>query len=94
MKKQGLYLTSQIAKMFGKTQAWFYWSENNGKFTYENGDPIEPTYIPETGRGKSYDLDTIQEIALSLYRNGTLGEDGLKEVLAKILVEKEKSADS
>lgn len=93
MTKQ-LYTISEIADIFSKTRAWFYWCNKNNKFTYENGDPIEPVHQSEKGSGRVYDLDTIQEIALSLYRNGTLGEDGLKKVIGKILVEKEKFQES
>lgn len=86
-----LYSVSEIVEIFDKTPAWFYWAVKNDKFVYENGDPIEPTTQSEKGSKRHYSLDSIQEIALSLYRNKTLDEEGLRDIIGKILIEREKS---
>lgn len=77
--------------MFGKSKSWFSWADRTNKFVYENGDPIEPTSQSKSGGMRRYDLDTIQEIALSLYRGRTLTEEGLREVIARIIVERKKA---
>lgn len=88
-----LYGVSDIAEMFNRTRAWFYWCDKKDRFTYENGDPILPDSQTSKGSNRRYGLDTIQEIALSLYRNQTLTEDELREVIGKILLKRERSQD-
>lgn len=89
-----LYSVSEIVGIFDKTPAWFYWAIKNDKFVYENGDPIEPTSQSEKGSKRQYSLDSIQEISLSLYRNKTLSEEGFRDIIGKILVEREKSQNT
>lgn len=88
---RSLYSIAEIADIFDRTPAWFYFCEKNNKLTYENGDPINPDGHTGLRKGKGYSLDSVQEIALSLYRNGTLKEVGLRDVIRKILLEREKS---
>lgn len=84
-----LYSIPEVARFFGKTPGWIYWGFSNGKFVYEDGTEISPSRMKSTHRGKLFDLDTIQEIALSCYRNRTLDDEGFREVLSKILAERE-----
>lgn len=85
-----LYTMGEVAKFFNKTAPWVYWCFRNEKFVYENGEPIEPISQTPNKSRKAFDLDGIQEMALSLYRIGNLSEESLGEVIRKILVEKEK----
>lgn len=90
MKKETKYYNvAKLAEFFDKTPAWVYWCINNGRFSYENGDPIMPSKSSSKGSRKEYDLDRVQEISLSLYRFGQLDEAGLRRVTAKILSERE-----
>lgn len=85
-----LYSVPEVSEMFGKSRSWFSWADRNNKFVYENGDPIEPTSQSKSGGMRKYDLDTVQEIALSLYRGRTINEEGLRKVIAKVIVERKK----
>lgn len=88
--EEKLYNVNEVAELFEKTSAWVYWCITNDKFLYENGDLITPTSQTPKGSKKSYNLETIQEMALSLYRSKTMTEEELRAIIRKVLVEKEK----
>ena len=87
------YSTSEVAELFfRKSTQWLHWGSKakgkNGKpvvsvFTYKNGEPIEPVYVGK-GRIRRYSLPIIHEMALACYRRGTLKEEELERVLARI----------
>lgn len=88
------YTIKQVAGFFGKTPGWVYWCLKNGRFVYENGDPIKPAKETAKGSKKEFDLDAIQEFAMSLYRFGQLNDAGLRDVIGEVLTEKEKDLES
>lgn len=84
-----LYNVNEVADFFERTSAWVYWCLANGKFVYENGEQIKPKFETEKGSKRHFTLDSIQEMSLSLYRQRSMSEDRLREMIKKVLVERE-----
>lgn len=83
--KGRVYNARQVAEIFERTPAWVYWCIANGKFVYENGEPIKPARVSPGGGRRRYDLDGVQEMAMSLYRTNLITDAKLKKVMSKIV---------
>ena len=77
------FSTGQVAEFFGKSVQWVYWGMRDRVFTYPNGSVIEPDRLGKNGR-RRFTIPVIREMARSCYRRGTLGEDGLRDILADL----------
>jgi hypothetical protein len=55
-----------------------------GQFTYTDGSVIQPLRTP--GGYRIFNLSTLQDIALSCYRQGWFSMDALKQALSQMLV--------
>lgn len=77
------FSTGQVAKIFGKSAQWVYWGMRDQIFTYPNGSVIQPNRLGKNGR-RRFTIPIVREMARSCYRRGTLGEEGLKDILAAL----------
>lgn len=80
---QKYFSTGQVAEIFGKSAQWVYWGLRDRVFAYPNGSPIEPERVGTNGR-RRFTIPVIREMARSCYRRGTLGEGGLRDILAEL----------
>jgi hypothetical protein len=75
------YSGAETARFFGRTSSWIYERIANKKFTHTDGTLVEPVLVDGTMR---FTLDIIREIALSMYRRGTIKMPELQLVLRRI----------
>lgn len=89
---QKYYSTEEAAQFFpgnsgkngkSKTDQWVYWGYRTKIFIYPDGRIIEPHRV---GKRMRFTLPIIFEMAMSCHRRGILKEEGLKEVLRRILI--------
>lgn len=84
------YSTAEAAAFFDRSSQWLYDRWKKGKLTLADGSPIPVHRIGDGPRAtRRYTLDTIAEIAQSLYRAGTLKMPELKIVLRRVLEARE-----
>ncbi|WP_458683181.1 DUF7229 domain-containing protein [Prescottella equi] len=76
------YSTAEVARFFGKTDQWVYWVLREG-VTRADGSLIEPERVGKSNR-RRFTRSVIEEIAVALYRRGTLGRDGACRVIANL----------
>ncbi|NKR65308.1 hypothetical protein GS491_26480 [Rhodococcus hoagii] len=76
------YSTAEVARFFGKTDQWVYWVLREG-VTRADGSLIEPERVGKSNR-RRFTRAVIEEIAVALYRRGTLGRDGACRVIANL----------
>lgn len=76
------YSTAEVARFFGKTDQWVYWVLREG-VTRADGSLIEPDRVGKSNR-RRFTESIVEEIAVALYRRGTLGHDGACRVLDKL----------
>lgn len=76
------YSTSEVARFFGKTDQWVYWVLREG-VTRADGSLIEPERVGK-GNRRRFTQAIVEEIAVALYRRGTLSCDGVCRVLANL----------
>ncbi|MEW2481720.1 hypothetical protein AB0876_19215 [Mycobacterium sp. NPDC049093] len=77
------YSTSEVAKLFGKSNQWCYWAMRNNVFTRPNGTIIEPVRLGKSGR-RRFTIPVLREMARSCYRRGNLGENELATILVEL----------
>ncbi|ORA16384.1 DUF7229 domain-containing protein [Mycobacterium asiaticum] len=82
--EEKFFSTSEVAKLFGKSVQWVYWGLREKVFTHVDGSPIEPIRIGKGGGRRRFSVPVLREMARSCYRRGTLSQDQLKAVLAKV----------
>lgn len=84
------YSTAEAAAFFDRTSQWLYDRWKRGKLTMPDGSPI---FVHRIGTGpratRRYTLDTVSEIAQSLYRDGTIKMPELKLVMRRIVEARE-----
>ncbi|WP_137876269.1 helix-turn-helix domain-containing protein [Rhodococcus sp. Q] len=74
--------TAEVARIFGKTDQWVYWVLREG-VTRADGSLIEPERVGK-GNRRRFTRSVVEEIAVALYRRGTLGHDGVCQVIANL----------
>lgn len=76
------YSTKEVAAFFDRTDQWVYWVLRDG-VERENGTPIEPERVGKSQR-RRFTIPIIKEIAVALYRRGTIDEAKLTGVLTDL----------
>lgn len=82
--EEKFFSTSEVAQLFGKSVQWVYWGLRDEVFTRPDGSPIEPVRVGKGGGRRRFTVAVLRDMARSCYRRGTLSDDQLKEVLAKL----------
>jgi hypothetical protein len=80
---------SEVARFFGKSVQWVRWREQNGGFTYPNGEKIVPrrTHPEKNATGyRRYTLEDIESMAESLYRLEKISEQNYNSIVARVRV--------
>jgi hypothetical protein len=83
-RRDNLRPISETARFFGKSIEWIRFHETSGNFKYENGDRIEPIRaISPRGHlsTRMYDLDMIEQMALSLKREYKISKYQCERIL-------------
>lgn len=75
------YSAAETARFFGRTNQWIYDRIANKKFVYTDGTAIEPVLMEGNMR---FTTELIREIALSMYRRGTVKRPELILILRRV----------
>lgn len=79
------YSAAEAAAFFGRTPAWMYDRLTKEKFRYTDGTPIKPKLDGDGPKPRMrFNLDIIGQIALSMYRSGTVKMKELKVIRRRI----------
>lgn len=79
------YSAAETAQFFSRTSAWIYDRLGKKKFRYKDGTPISPVMVGEGPKPRMrFNLHLIREIALSMYRDGTVKLVEMTVILRRI----------
>ncbi len=79
------YSVAEMVRFFGRTTQWYYEREGLEKFRHRDGTLIVPMMAGGPKRQiRRFNLETIQQIALSMYRDGNIKWDELIVVYNRI----------
>jgi 2-phospho-L-lactate guanylyltransferase (CobY/MobA/RfbA family) len=75
--------TTDVAKLFRKSQNWVRWALRNNVFVRKDGTPIEPVRLGTSSR-RRFTVALLHDMAKAAYRRGVLDEVELEGVLREL----------
>jgi hypothetical protein len=79
------YSAAEAATFFARTPAWIYDRLAKEKFRYKDGTPIKPVMVGDGPKPRMrFNLELLQSILLSMYRDGTVKIEELKLIKRRI----------
>jgi hypothetical protein len=79
------YSAAEAATFFSRTSAWIYDRIGKKKFRYKDGTLITPVMVGDGPKPRMrFNLDIIREIAMSMYRDGTVKINEMNVIMKRI----------
>ena len=80
------YSTSEVAKIFGKTRQWVFYSLEHERFVDPKGKPIV-IERPGAQQRYSWTSENIKHAAISCYKRRTLSREDLQDIIRDLVTE-------